>query len=189
MTFDQGVTSIGQKAFEGCSNLLSVTFAGTITNIGVQAFQYCASLVSLAIPASVTNLGDGAFNGCASLASVFFAGNAPGVGVGVFGGDNNATAYYLPGSTGWSSPFAGLTAVLSNAQIQTGDGSFGMRTNYFGFNIAGTANMPIVVEACTNLANPVWTPLQTLTLTNGSHYFNEPFQANIINRYYRLILQ
>jgi hypothetical protein len=42
------------------------------------------------------------------------------------------------------------------------------------------------VEACTNLATPVWTPLQTLTLTNGSFYFTEPFQTNSAARYYRI---
>jgi hypothetical protein len=31
--------------------------------------------------------------------------------------------------------------------------------------ITGTTNIPIVVEDRTNLANPVWIPLQTLTLT------------------------
>jgi hypothetical protein len=127
------------------------------------------------------------------LASVYFKGNAPAANSTVFSsssgnGYDNATVYYLPGTTGWSnfSANTGLAAVLWNPLIQTGDGSFGVRTNYFGFNIAGTANIPIVVEACTNLANPVWTPLQSLALTNGLFYFSEPFQAGIKGRYYRI---
>jgi hypothetical protein len=32
--------------------------------------------------------------------------------------------------------------------------------------------MPIAVKACTDLTSPVWTPLQTLNLTNGSFYFS-----------------
>jgi hypothetical protein len=43
-----------------------------------------------------------------------------------------------------------------------------------------------VVEACTNLGSPVWIPLQTLTLTNGSFYFSEPFEGNLTGRYYRI---
>ena len=34
--------------------------------------------------------------------------------------------------------------------------------------ITGTSNLVIVVEACTNLANPAWFPLRTNTLTGGS---------------------
>jgi hypothetical protein len=92
----------------------------------------------------------------------------------------------LPGVTGWSNTFAGLPAVLWNPFIQTGDGSFGVRTNYFGFDITGTANIPIVVEACVNLTNPVWTALQSLTLTNGLFYFREPAQTGMTGRYYRI---
>jgi hypothetical protein len=42
------------------------------------------------------------------------------------------------------------------------------------------------VEACTNLANAMWTPLLTLTLTNGLFYFSEPLQTNNTGRYYRI---
>jgi hypothetical protein len=105
----------------------------------------------------------------------------------VFQGDN-MTVYYLPGTTGWIafSTDTGLTPVLWNPLIQTGDGSFGVRSNQFGFNITGTTNIPIVVEACTNLANPVWTPLQTVTLTNGSFYFSDPQWTNYPSRYFRI---
>ena len=61
-----------------------------------------------------------------------------------------------------------------------------MQNNQFGFNITGTSNIPIVVEACTNLASPVWTALQSLTLTNGLFYFSEPLQTNGSGRYYRI---
>jgi hypothetical protein len=73
--------------------------------------------------------------------------------------------------------------VLWNPQIQTGDGSFGVQNNQFGFNITGASNIPIAVEACTNLASPVWIPLQSLTLTNGLFYSREfrlPSQSNLV---------
>ena len=105
-----------------------------------------------------------------------------------FAVDPSATAYYLPGTTGWSafSANTGLPAVLWNPVIQTADGSFGVRANQFGFNITGTPNIPIVVQAADNLANPVWTSLQSLTLTNGSYYFSEPFQPASPARFYRI---
>ena len=64
--------------------------------------------------------------------------------------------------------------VLWNPQIQASGANFGVRSNQFGFNISGTNDFTVVVEACANLANLVWTPLQTLTLTNGSAYFSDP---------------
>jgi hypothetical protein len=92
----------------------------------------------------------------------------------------------LPGAYNWSSPFASREALLWNPTIQTGDGSFGLSNNQFGFNITGTSYIPIVLEASTNLASPIWTPLLTVTLTNGLFYFSEPFQTNNSGRYYRI---
>ena len=75
--------------------------------------------------------------------------------------------------------------MLWNPQAQTTGGSFGVQTNQFGFNITGTANIPIVLEASADLASPVWTPLLNCTLTNGSFYFSDPDWANYPGRFYR----
>ena len=76
--------------------------------------------------------------------------------------------------------------MLWNPSIQGGDGNFGVQGNRFGFTITGTANIPIVVAACTNLAHPTWLPLQTCTLTNGSIYFSDPDWSNHPTRLYRI---
>jgi hypothetical protein len=92
----------------------------------------------------------------------------------------------LPGTTGWSSPFANRQALLWHPVIQTTDTNFGVQSNQFGFNIKGTSYIPIVVEACTNLANAVWTPLQTLMLTNGLFYFSDVPWTNYPGRFNRI---
>jgi hypothetical protein len=61
-----------------------------------------------------------------------------------------------------------------------------VRTNRFGFTITGTSGLVVVVEACTNLANPTWSPLQTNTLTDGSVYFSDPRWTNYTRRFYGL---
>jgi len=66
--------------------------------------------------------------------------------------------------------------------IQVAGGTFGVRNNQFGFNITGSANIPVVVQACTNLAVPLWVPLQAVTLTNGSFYFSESVQEETLAR-------
>jgi hypothetical protein len=75
---------------------------------------------------------------------------------------------------------------LTNPQIQTGDASFGVRTNRFGFTISGTSGSVVVVEACTNLTNPTWAAVGTNTLTGGSSYFSDAQWTNYPARHYRL---
>ena len=181
------VTNIGGLAFSGCSSLTNVTIPNRATSIGWYAFSDCTKLTSFVVPGNVVNIGDYAFQFCTNLARIYFLGNGPNLaGVSVFAGDTNTTAYYLPGTTNWTSPFGGRPAVLWNPQAQTTGASFGVRTNRFGFNITGTTNIPIVVEASTNLAGSVWTPLLNGTLTNGSIYFSDPKWTNYPGRFYRL---
>src|SRR5512134_3133288 len=102
---------------------------------------------------------------------------------------SNVTVYYLPGTTGWGTTFAGRPVVLWNPLVQTGDASFGVRTNRFRFTITGASNLVLVVEAATNLANPAWIPVGTNTLTGGASYFSDPEWTNHPARFYRLSWQ
>jgi hypothetical protein len=190
VVISNGVADIGDGAFGYCSGLTSVTIPGSVTDIGGGAFSSCDNLTSVTIGSGVNRIGSRAFFNDYNLQAAYFQGNAP-VLTGVedlFYGVNTAVAiiYYLPGTTGWSSNFAGLPAVLWNPVMQTKDGSFGLRSNQFGFDITGTVNTPIVVEACTNLANPTWAPLLTGTLTNGSLYFGDPAWTHYPRRFYRI---
>lgn len=64
------VTSIGGRAFSGCSSLTSVTIGNGVTSIGIFAFSGCSSLTSITIPDSVTSIRESAFRGCSSLTSI-----------------------------------------------------------------------------------------------------------------------
>ena len=58
------VTSIGDKAFQFCSDLTSVTIPNSVTIIKDGAFFSCSSLTSITIPNSVTEIGGDAFKDC-----------------------------------------------------------------------------------------------------------------------------
>jgi hypothetical protein len=63
---------------------------------------------------------------------------------------------------------------------------FGVRSNQFGFTISLATNIPVVVEAATNLSNPVWLPVRTNTLVGGTSYFSDAAWTNFPQRFYRL---
>ena len=69
-TIPNSVTSIGDRAFYGCSELTSVTIPNSVTFIGNFAFSGCSGLTSVTIPNSVTTIGSYAFHGCSGLTSV-----------------------------------------------------------------------------------------------------------------------
>ena len=70
LTIPNSVTSIGKSAFSGCSGLTSVTIPNSVTSIGYSAFSYCSGLTSLTIPNSVTSIGYSAFSSCSGLTSI-----------------------------------------------------------------------------------------------------------------------
>jgi len=192
VTLGNSVTTIGELAFYNCSTMSSVALGSGVTSIGEDAFYDCSGLSTVTIPSGVSSIGFAGFYNCDGLATVYFTGNAPQIPPDnqyIFVNDP-ATGYYLPGTTGWSnfSTYADLQMALWNPMIQASGTNFGVKTNQFGFNVIGTNNFTVVVEACTNLANPVWTPLATNTLVNGSFHFSEPFQSNTQTRFYGLAM-
>jgi hypothetical protein len=186
ITIPDSVASIGERAFM-LSGLVSVTIPNSITSIGEYAF-WDSDLASVTIPGSVASIGNEAFDICASLTSVYCLGNAPTANSTVFAGDTKATAYYLPGTAGWASTFGGIPTApwfLPTPQILN-NGSMGVQSNAFGFTISWATNLSVIIEASTNLANPVWTPLATNPLASGTDYFRDPQWTNFPNRYYRV---
>jgi hypothetical protein len=201
ITLGNHVGNIANWAFFGCSGLTRISLPDSVTNIenapygkGVDGgvFYGCFSLTNVVVGKGLSYLGIGVFSECTNLRSVYFKGDAPTPGtlmpgpVFVFTYDDPTTVYYLPGTTGWSSTYAGVPAALWNPQMQTRDASFGIRQKGFGFNITGTTDIPVVIEACTNPVAGSWVPLQSCTLTNGLVYFGDPQWGNYRNRFYRI---
>ncbi len=64
-TIPNSVTSIGQGAFSGCSNLATINIPNSVTAIGEGAFNNCSNLTTINIPNSITSIAFKAFDGTA----------------------------------------------------------------------------------------------------------------------------
>jgi len=188
VTIPNSMTSIGNWAFAQCTNLTGVTIPNSVTSIGNWAFYYCTSMTGVTIPDSVTSIMDYAFYDCTRLSALYFRGNAPGVGVNVFL-DDHSTAYYLPGTTGWSTNYGGIPVALWTLPyplILNSTPAFGVQSNGFGFAVSWATNLSVVVEASTGLNNPKWLPVITNALSGGVFYFADPHWTNYPSRFYRV---
>ena len=106
------VTSIGDRAFDSCRGLTSVTIGNSVTSIGEDAFLSCRGLTSVTIPNSVTSIGNNAFKGCSGLTSVTIGNSVTSIG---------EYAFYI---------CSGLTSVtIGNSVTSIGEDAFRFCSN------------------------------------------------------------
>ena len=67
------VTSIGNNAFQGCTNLALTVLPDGITSIGNNAFQGCTNLALTSLPSGITSIDRNAFQGCRSIPYLDFS--------------------------------------------------------------------------------------------------------------------
>ncbi len=183
--FDKGITTLIQYP---AGKAGSYRVPDSVMTIDDWAFADSFGLNRVTVGKNVSYVGDEAFYGCALSHAFFlvFQGDAPVAGADPFGGDGSLYIYYLPNTQGWGLGFAGWTAMLWNVTLQPAASNFGVETNGFSFNIVGTSNLTVVVEACTNPADPAWIPLSTNALLNGSAPFSDPDTKSFGSRFYRV---
>lgn len=93
-TIKEGVTTIGDYAFQGCRALTSASLPTGLTSIGKYAFQRCEALVTINIPTTVVSMGTGAFYYC-SLTSLTLSEGIKNIEQSTFTG-NEFTSVVIP---------------------------------------------------------------------------------------------
>jgi hypothetical protein len=147
------------------------TIPDNVIHIGASAFGGCARLTGVGIPDSVASIEGGAFGGCTSLTSVVIPDSVTNIGYCALSG-----CLSLPTAL-WVRP---------NPVILTTAPSFGVQTNQSGFIISWATNASVVVEACTDLGPPIWSPVGTNTLNEGWSYFSDPQWTDYASHLYRI---
>ena len=98
VTIPEGVRSIGKYAFSGCRSLMSITIPECVRSIGNYAFSGCRSLTSITIPDSVTRIDNYAFSGCSNLTSITIPDSVTLIDNHAFSGCSNLTSITIPDS-------------------------------------------------------------------------------------------
>lgn len=101
-----GVTSIGTYAFYSCSNLALTSLPSGVTSIGTYAFYNCSNLALASLPSGVTSISTYAFYGCGNLALTSLPSGVTSIGNSAFYKCSNLALTSLP---------SGVTSIGSNA--------------------------------------------------------------------------
>lgn len=75
VTVSNSVISVGSGAFANCDNLYHISIPNKVTQIGKEAFSYCNNLTSIILPYTLLNVGEFAFRRCYRLSDIYYGGN------------------------------------------------------------------------------------------------------------------
>ena len=180
VTIGNGVTSIGQYAFRNCSGLTSVTIGNSVTSIGQDAFSGCSGLTSITIPNSVTSIGSSAFYRCSGLTSVTIGNSVTSIGQDAFSGCSGLTSVTIPNSVTsieWNA-FSGCSGLSS---VTIGNGVTSIR----GFAFSGCSGLTSITipNSVTSIGSGAFngcSGLSSITVAQGNTKYDSRDNCNAI---------
>lgn len=84
-----GLITIGNAAFEGCTSLTEIEIPETVTHIEANAFRDCSALEILVLNEGLLKIGAGAFAGCENLKEVILPDSVTHIDTDAFAGCEN----------------------------------------------------------------------------------------------------
>ena len=116
----EGVTDIGDSAFEGCEQLSDVTFGGAYADLGIDCFKNCTSLEVMYVPV-VGVIPSGTFAGCTNLGYVELEDGNMIIKEGAFAGCTSLEYIRLPASIQqiYTKDFEEMEAILVKGEAGT----------------------------------------------------------------------
>ncbi len=91
-----GLTQLGSRTFSGCTQLQTVELPAGLTGTGEYTFDGCTNLQRINLPDGVEELGNGTFNNCSSLTNITLPQGLKGIGEYAFSGCSLLTDIVLP---------------------------------------------------------------------------------------------
>ena len=98
IVIEEGVTSIGDYAFENCDNLTSITIPGNVESIGEDAFYNCDNLTDVTLQDGVKSIGRSAFIWCNNLTNIVLPNSVTSIGYFAFKDCTSLTSIKIPSS-------------------------------------------------------------------------------------------
>ena len=98
IVIEEGVTSVGDYAFENCDNLTSITIPGNVESIGERAFYNCDNLTDVTLQDGVKSIGDAAFIWCNNLTNIVLPNSITSIGDWAFKDCTSLTSIKIPSS-------------------------------------------------------------------------------------------
>jgi len=204
VVIEDGVTSIGDSAFESCTNLTDITIPDSVTSIGNSAFAY-TGLKSITIPDSVTNIGNyaffytglksitipdsvtsienGTFYNCSSLTDIVIPNSVTSIKTAAFSYCRSLTSITIPDSVTsiGSSAFSECRS-LTSITIPDSVTSIGK----YAFENCSSLKSITIPDSVTSIGNAVFkncSSLQTISLSCKSSLKKSDFgdQADLVS--------
>ena len=155
VTLGSNIKSIGNQAFQGCTQIQYVNLSDSLEEIGMQAFYGCYNLHQLLIPDNVTTIGGNAFLNC-SIDTLYIGCNVDTIKGNAFAG------YYSGGVTNNPLKYLFYNARNCVSELFGSGGAFGGYYPYFTTLIIGDS-----VQSIPNNAFPYCSNLVEVTIPNN----------------------
>ena len=152
-----GITKVGNYAFNGCTNITSLTLPESLTTIGTQSVSGCTSLTTVEYPRTITSAQPDTFTGSTALTTIKIIGTGE-------------MQTYTSTNQPWNSIMTQITNVeISSTITSVGDYSFNGATQLTSLNLGSVGtigNYAFTSIGITSLTLP------TQTTTVNSYAFS-----------------